>query len=48
MGQEALSGPVAVDKKMLEAIARNSVKEKEEQKDKSDSSGFVARQSSKR
>ena len=33
MGKATLSGPVAVDEERLEAAARNSAHEKEEQKD---------------
>ena len=34
MGYATLSGPVAVDQERYVAVARNSVGEKEEQKDK--------------
>ena len=48
MGKATFSGPVAMDEVRLVAAARNSAKEKGEQKDECDSSGNVARRSSKR
>ena len=44
----ALSGPVAMDWKRLEAAAKNSAGEKGKQKDERDSSGHMARRSSGR
>ena len=43
-----MSGPVAVDEERLEAAARSSAGEKEEQKDEWHSSGHVARRSLER
>ena len=43
-----MSGPVALDEERLKAAARNSAREKGEQKDKWVSSGHVARRSLER
>ena len=48
MGWATLSEEVTMEEEMLEAAARNSAVEKEEQKDERDSSGHVARRSSER